>query len=427
MMATLPAWAAQPSWRAPIELSKGPGERGPWQQNDSRFRYVDDGTVQFAADGALYTAWVDQVQKDVLFQRRDVQGRALTAPLNISRSPETFSWLPRIAALPGSPRVVLVLWQEIIFAGGAHGGDILLARSSDCGASFAPPINLSASVGGDGKGRITREIWHNGSQDIVAAANGVVHVAWTEYDGQLWHTRSTDGGQHFPPPRQIAGSAERPARAPTMALAADGRLFLAFTTGEDAASDIQLMHSTDQGISFSAPRPVSRTTGYSDAPKLAVDDNAVLHLAWAESADGPFAPSRIHYARSRDHGASFEAARELPPVSAGEAGSSFPALAVSGPRVILLWESLPRADARPRGLGMAISDNGGHSFGPPFRVPHSADVRGGDNGSVQGLLMKKLAVDASGRLAIVNSALKEGQSSRVWLLRGQIPAAKPGK
>src|ERR671939_82717 len=84
-------------------------------------------------------------------------------PVNVSRSPHTFSWLPRIAVSSADPRRVLVLWQEIIFSGGSHGGDILLARSEDGGRSFAPPLNLSNSRAGDGKGRLTRERWHNRS------------------------------------------------------------------------------------------------------------------------------------------------------------------------------------------------------------------------------------------------------------------------
>lgn len=52
-----------------------------------------------------------------------------------------------------------------------------------------------------------------------------------------------------------------------------------------------------------------------------------------------------------------------------------------------------------------------------MRVPGSADPDGGLNGSYQGLLMQKLAVDDAGNIAIVNSALVDGRGSRVWLMR----------
>ena len=138
-------------------------------------------------------AWVDQRRKAVLVQRYGGDGRALPgAPVEASRSPETFSWLPRLAFAPDEDRRLYVLWQEIVFSGGSHGGEIFLAVSRDGGRSFDRPLNLSNSVPGDGKGRLTRDVWHNGSFDIVAGAGGLVIASWTEYDGRLWVARSAD-------------------------------------------------------------------------------------------------------------------------------------------------------------------------------------------------------------------------------------------
>ena len=43
---------------------------------------------------------------------------------------------------------------------------------------------------GDGKGRITKDVWHNGSLDIAAGPDGTIHAVWTDYEGALWLTRS---------------------------------------------------------------------------------------------------------------------------------------------------------------------------------------------------------------------------------------------
>jgi hypothetical protein len=75
---------------------------------------------------------------------------------------------------------------------------------------------------------------------------------------------------------------------------------------------------------------------------------------------------------------------------------------------------------RPRGLGYAVSRDGGASFSAPGVVPHSMDA--GWNGSSQGLLMQKLAVSRDGALAVVNSSLQPGKRSRVWLMRGRLSA-----
>ena len=52
-------------------------------------------------------------------------------------------------------------------------------------------------------------------------------------------------------------------------------------------------------------------------------------------------------------------------------------------------------------------------------VPGTADPTLGFNGSLQGLLMAKLAVNESGAVAVVNSTFQRDEASHVWLIRGQ--------
>lgn len=422
-----PATPSGIAWTSSIEVAHGPAERGPWQQNESRFRYVDDGTVVLGAGGDTHIAWVDQSSKDVFFQTIDAAGKPRRTAINLSRNGQSFSWLPRIAIAPDRPESVYVLWQEIIFAGGAHGGDILLARSTDAGANFSPPQNLSASIGGDGKGRINRDIWHNGSQDLAIGRDGAVHVAWTEYDGQLWTARSRNSGADFSRPRQIAGSKARPARAPSLAWSdshgGDGDLYIAWTVGEDPGADILFSRSSDGGESFSPAQAIETTPVYDDAPKIAVDASGVIHLAWAQSNGGPFARYRIRYARSNDRGRHFSSPVTLSePALPGSRSAAFPYLGLDKQaRVMVMWEVFPDPAGRSRGLAYALSTDSGERFSPPAMVPGSVDPHGGSNGSWQGLLMNKLAVDQGGRVAVINSAQKEGQHSRVWLIRGRLP------
>jgi hypothetical protein len=394
-------------WHGSIEIAAGRAELGPWQMNESRWDYVDDATVALDERGGAALAWVDQGRKDVFFQKVDADGSKLARPVNVSRSPKVFSWLPRVAL--DSQGKIVVLWQEIIFSGGSHGGDILFARSADGGRTFSEPLNLSSSVAGDGKGRINRDLWHNGSLDLVVEGS-TLYVAWTEYEGALWVRRSTDGGENFSPRIRIGES--KPARAPS--LAADGNtVYLAWTVGDDPAADIRVAKSAHGGASFGAPLIVGRSKGYSDAPKLAVDARGTLHLVYGESGRGLFAGRHVRYARSTDGGRSFEAPRDISGADAG-----FPSLGVDAKgNVYVLWERFEGATVRPRGLGIALSRDRGQTFaaGP---LPESAGA--GWNGSLQGRLMRKLAVNRAGALAIVNSSIKENDASRVWLMRGHF-------
>lgn len=416
-LAALAALAAAPSvdWERPADIATGGGEKGPWRQNASRYNYVDDATVAFGADGALHVAWVDQKRKDVLFQSLGQGERPRLAATNISGSPGTFSWLPRIAAAPDDAAKVFVLWQEIIFSGGSHGGDILFARSLDGGASFTRPVNLSDSVGGDGKGRIDRETWSNGSLDLVAGPDGLLIAAWTEYDGALWLARSTDMGASFSAPRRLAGDNTRPARGPSLALGPGKTVYLAWTAGEDPDAAIRVAQSDDGGATFGEPSRVNAGAGYADAPRLAVERDGAVHLVFAHSSGGPFGRSEVRHARSAQGASGFGETRAI-----SGSGAAYPVLGIDrGGGLFVLWEAMPGKASRPHGLGYALSRDGGRSFTPPAMVPGSADADGGANGSHQGLLGKKLAVSADGRIAVVNSSLKQGKRSRVWLVRGR--------
>ena len=422
LTATLPCIAAEAiDWSVSTDIATGHGEKGPWKQNDSRYDYVDDPTVAIDKSGRIAVAWVEQARKDIFFQRFAVDGTTrIGAPVNVSRSPATFSWLPRLAIAPDNPRHVYLFWQEIIFSGASHGGEMFFARSEDGGASFSDPLNVSNSIGGDGKGRINKDVWHNGSYDLVAGEDGVLHVAWTEYDGTLWFSRSTDGGKRFSRPQRVAGGSHaKPVRGPSLAIGKGRGLYLAWTTGDDDSADIQVARSDNGGHTFGEPLRVFQGKGYSDAPKLAVDSTGTVHLVFAESAGGPFDRYHIRYARSTDGAHSFGSTRDIS--SAGGTGASFPSLSIDADgNVFVLWEVASDPARRPRGLAMTVSLDGGSSFSVPHVIPNSIEAGGGNNGSYQGLLMKKLAVSGNGTVAVVNSSLIEGVSSRVWLLSGRL-------
>lgn len=412
LLLLLPLGAGALAWQDAIELAAGRGERGPWRQNDSHYDYVDDGTAAFLPGGGLALAWADQKGKDVWLRTLPADGR-LGAPVNVSRSPATFSWLPPIAVDRGGGHLYL-LWQEIIFSGGSHGGDILFARSRDGCRTFSPPLNLSRSRGGDGKGRLGRDVWSNGSLDIAVGGDGAVIAAWTEYQGSLWLTRSRDGGASFEAPRRIAGDDTHPARAPALAAGAGAAVYLAWTVGEDPAARIRVARSGDGGASFAAPLLAGASDGRADAPSLAVDGAGRVHLAFGLHRAGRF---EVRYTAAAA-GGGFAAPRTL---SAPDGGAAYPSLASDGREgVFVIWENLDPV-GRSRSLGLAISHNGGRHFSAPAVVPGSAAPAGGSNGSQQGLLGRKLAVDGAGRIAVVNSSLLPGRRSQVSLIRAKPP------
>ncbi len=410
-------------WSAPIEVATGPAVVGPWRMNESDWRYVDDPSVAFDGRGGIGVTWVDHRRMDAFFQRYGPEGEPLLEePVDVSRRPEIFTWLPRLAFASDDSEAVYVLWQEVVFSGGTHGGEAFFARSVDGGRSFETPVNLSNSPEGDGKGRLTEDVWHNGSLDVAVGPDGTVHTAWTEYEGRLWYRRSTDRGASFEPAVLVAGGEEEPpARGPSVAVGRGETVHVAWTVGGAQEADLRIATSSDGGRSFGEPRVVVPSDGHSDAPKVAVDADGTLHLVWSEAPGGMFAPSRVLYARSDDGGRSFESPRRIADGMAGDlAGTGFPSLALgSDGSVHLLWELFPERRRRPWGLGYAVSRDGGDGFTEPAVVPGTAESGLGVNGSLQGLLTRQMGVGAAGRIAVVNSRIREGEGSRVRLYLGQ--------
>ena len=393
---------SQVAWTAPIEVATGPAVRGPWNMNESDYRWVDDPAVDFAPNGEIVVAWVDQTRKDLFVQRYDVEGRALLpSATNASKSPTTFSWLPRLVVDETSPSVVYVLWQEIVFSGGTHGGEIFFARSPDGGRTFSPPENLSHSIAGDGKGRLDEKTWDNGSLDLTRAPNGDLYAAWTEYEGTLW-LRHAKGAREWERAVHVAGTKEKPARAPSIAVTNDA-LFIAWAVGEDRHGKVHVARSPDGGASFGTPIVIGDDGARSDAPQLAVEENGTLHLVFTQGTN-------VHYARMMAGASTFERPR---PIGEGTA----PTVGVDTQRrVYVVWE---RHDGdRRRGLGFACSLDGGDRFAEASEVPHVGGE--GVNGSQQGNLADKLAVDRNGALAVVNSTFAEDRESRVRLVRGRL-------
>lgn len=409
-------------WQAPIIIATGRAERSRWQQNDSHYRFVDDPAVAMASDGSAVVAWVEQTLRDVFVQRiRPDGGRSPTEPLNVSNTPATFSWLPRIAIGPG--RDIHLLWQEALSSGGSQGGDLLYARSTDGGRDFSPPLNLSRSIAGDARGRIDRKFLHNGSYDIAVTeldGQSQIFVVWTGQAGRLWFTRSDDGGQRFATPTAVGGSRSAPARAPSLAVRGD-QLLLAWAVGEDDGADICVARSGDRGQRFSPPVVIEPNRSDSDAPKLAIGDDGRVQLAFAESEAGTSSRRQVRVARSDDGGKSFRPSVNVSGrLPAPFRGAGFPGIAVdrSG-RISVLAHLFTGSQARPQALGMAISADGGRSFGPMTLIPGNAVLGDASLGSQQGLLMQKLAVHPDGRLAIVNSSFEPEVESRVWLQFGR--------
>jgi hypothetical protein len=409
------------NWEGRIKVASGEAYQGPWRMNESEFHYLDDPVVAITAGGVVAVAWADQSRKDIFFQIYEPDGiKRFEEPVNVSRSPEIFSWLPKMVFASADPNRVYILWQEIVFSGGSHGGEIFFTRSTDGGKTLGNPMNLSNTIAGAGKGRLTRDFWHNGSLDLAMSPEGDLYAAWTEYEGGLWFSRSTDGGENFSEPMLISGSNAKPARAPSLAVGPGGAVYFAWTVGEDRAADIHFAKSADHGRTFGEPRIVVRSEGHADAPKIALDGKGTVHLVYAESPAGPLERYHIRYAQLENGKDNFERPREIADSTKQWKSLNFPGLSLDGKdNLYIIWELFPQPISYPEGLGFTYSRDGGQTFASPAEIPGSVDPAIGSSGGRQGLLMKKIAASPEGAIVVVHSTFKSNESSHIWLFRGQ--------
>ena len=423
--------AAAIEWAAAVDVATGNATRGPWQQNNSRYDFVDDAAVAVNDAGFVAVAWADLPNHDILFRLYDAAGKPVTdEPVNISRSPGIFSWIPKLVIGPGdTPGAITIhaIWQDIVFRGGGHGGEIFTATSRDGGRSFESPINLSDVIEGSGKGRTDPQRWSNGSYDLVVCPNGTVFAAWTEFEGRLWFSRSDDGGRTFTGKTHLAGGGDSPpTRAPALAAAADGIVHLAFTIGDTDAADIHLLRSSDGGRSFApAITPQPSSDAYADAPAIALTAAGDLHMVFAESAGGPYTRPRLrHTVLARDGNAFSDPADVFPSAGDDAAAAAYPTLRIDrAGRLWLAWEHFPHHPGRPHGIGWCRSDDAGERFSTPSLVPGLGGPQaGGFNGSQQGLLGAKFDVSPAGRIAAANSLFIPDQSSIIRFATAEHPA-----
>ena len=347
------------AWDERIEVAVGGGYRGPWRMNEFgvRVRRRSHRGHQ-RSRSVVGVGWADQSRKDIFLQIYEPDGqRRFAAPVNVSGSPHIFSWLPRMLLTSGDASEVSILWQEIVFSGGSHGGEIFFARSTDGGTDLQ---RSDQSLESHRRGRQRTPypaLLAQRQPGPRGGPQGDLYAAWTEYEGTLWVSRSTDRGGSFSAPLRIAGGGDaKPTRGPSLAVDAEGAVHLAWTVGEDDAADIHVAKSVDRGRSFGEPRVVFESDGHADAPKIAVDGKGTLHLVYAESPAGPFKRYHIRYTRSNDGGATFEEPREISsPQTEPFESASFPALDLDGegdPYVGL--GAVPSREHRPRDSGSPV-------------------------------------------------------------------------
>ncbi len=233
--------------------------------------------VKPGGDGQVYVFWTQissATQCDVLFSRT-VDAAATFSPVsNVSNSATSCSANPR-ASIDAAGGINLV-WL-------VDNASVWFSRSSNMGAAFTAPVEVSGSVG----------FFNVSDQQVSADGHGEVNVVWTGSlsENTVLLAHSNDGGANFSSPKIVSlpPQANNPVLtgAGNAAIGEDscGDLLVAWSDDSRGASsgafDVFLNRSSDDAITFSSPLNLSNTPEDAEVvSQIAVDPQGNANVLW---------------------------------------------------------------------------------------------------------------------------------------------------
>ena len=206
----------------------------------------------------------------VLFLRSTDEGETFSAPRPVSGDSNA-AFEPEIAVTPGD--AINVAWEDAASGTSA----ILFARSTDNGATFSSPKQVSRDAG-------------NATEAHIAADGaGHLSVVWVQAVGGDKHTfysRSTDNGQTFSEPLQLTTAPGTSVSKP-LALAFQNVVYVAYQNEAPNHMQVYLVKSEDGGATFGDPVQVSNADnrcGRAHSAAMAVDSQGTLHMVWIDAS-----------------------------------------------------------------------------------------------------------------------------------------------
>ena len=238
--------------------------------------------------------------------------------------------------------------------------EIFFARSTDGGANYSSPSNLSNDA-------------DQSRAPSIAISNSNIFVVWSGGSGsnsEIFFARSTDGGASF----SIANISQNSGFSYTPQLAASGsNVYVVWNDNTDGNLDIMFARSTDGGDSFIGPTNISANPGGSYTPQLAVSGSNVFIL-WNDNTDGNL---DVMIAKSIDDGATFAGALDLSdPLGLNGAYADYPQIALYNANVYVIWQGSSQAEVSmytdTLDIYMAASTDAGNNFNMPLNLSNTA-------------------------------------------------------
>jgi hypothetical protein len=354
------------------------------------------GEPQVAVDSAgnINTVWSDQTTAcgsasctiSIFFSRSTDGGATFSAPLNISNDQGT-STVPQIALDPRGN--INVIWSDNSPGYPA----VFFSRSVDGGHTFSTPTNISAPSGG---------FLNQLRPRIAVDSSGNISVGWWQNGGNIMFTHSSDGGANFSAPVSLGTGA---AAGPSVVVDSAGSvnvLWEAAVSGHNPF-DVFYTRSTDGGASFSTPVDVTTIPDGAAYEQVAVAPDGSVDVIWMSDCENTYfstcpayPSSAVFFAQSKDNGATFSAPANLSNTPTGTSIGNVRMVVTSSGNVDIVWSAVNTGQISTFFRG---STDGGVSFSAPTQIANAfaSQMAADSNGNID------VAVDTTNNVQVVRS------------------------
>ncbi|MCK4445009.1 MAG: exo-alpha-sialidase, partial [Thermoplasmata archaeon] len=195
-------------------------------------------------------------------------------------------------------------------------GDIYATTSLDAGKSFLGNVKINDDTSPAKQGHM----------DVTTDSAGDVHAVWMDWrndadgasvpgggvDGMdnvtVYYSNSMDDGRSWSPNLMLSNNSTGYYDwIPHIAVDVNDSIHVVWESSRGLVGTRYILYSRseDCGNSFSNPRRIDKSTGSSQNPSIAIDENGVLYVVWEDNRNATTGKD-VWFAQSTDGGSTFE-------------------------------------------------------------------------------------------------------------------------
>ena len=190
--------------------------------------------------------------------------------------------------------------------------EIIYKRSTDGGATWSAQKRMTFTSG-----------WSADNRVIIVPGNDVYILYGDDTPGneEIFYKKSTDSGVTWSAPKRLTYSSGD-SREPQLAFDSSLNLFLIYNDETPGNQEIFYKKSTNAGGTWSSPKRMTYNSGDSEQQSLSVDGGDILHMIWSDNTS---TNQEIYHKKSTDGGFFWSTPKRL---TYNSGSSIFPTIAL---------------------------------------------------------------------------------------------------